>query len=238
VVKHAFSGVDFRSRVNRSLEQRAILEAHGQQLYILELQGFIFFGTANSLYEQVKKRVLEQSQPHARFVVLDFSRVTGLDSTGLLSLIAGALTRDRHHLDFTGLNNTACATSIRDQLPGGFLNRPIRCAFSPISIMALSGAKTRSWRRAAEAEKSLADYFTSILPPNKWADHALLATARFATGDYLMRQGAESDDLFSSNPGGVARLKRPATLRLETSGGHGRRGLLPQRPPVGRRHRR
>ena len=86
VIKHALSGADFRSRVNRSLEQRAILDEQGQQVYILELQGFIFFGTANNLYEQVKKRVLDQSLPPARFVVLDFARVTGLDSTGLLEL--------------------------------------------------------------------------------------------------------------------------------------------------------
>jgi SulP family sulfate permease len=122
VVKHALSGVDFRSRVNRSLEQRAILEAHGQQLYILELQGFIFFGTANSLYEQVKQRVLDQDLPPARFVVLDFSRVTGLDSTGLLSFDKlWSLTKEQCIvLTFTGLNNTGAARSIRTAKPGRF----------------------------------------------------------------------------------------------------------------------
>ncbi len=124
VVKHTLSGVDFRSRFNRSLDQRAILDAQGQQLYILELQGFIFFGTANSLYEQVKKRVLDQSQPQAHFVVLDFARVTGLDSTGLLSFDKlRSLTQEQGiTLIFTGLTKIGVQhVSIREQLTrGGF----------------------------------------------------------------------------------------------------------------------
>ena len=107
VIKHALSGADFRSRFNRSLDQRAILDAQGQQLHILELQGFIFFGTANSLYEQVKKRVLDPSLLPARFVILDFSRVTGLDSTGLLSFDKlWSLTQEQGIiLVLTGLNS-------------------------------------------------------------------------------------------------------------------------------------
>ena len=135
VIKHTLSGVDVRSRFNRSLDQRAILDAQGQQLYILELQGFIFFGTANSLYEQVKQRVLDRALPQARFVILDFSRVTGLDSTGLLSFDKlWSLTEEQGIiLIFTGLANIGLQhVSIREQLTrGGFVEQADSLRFFP-----------------------------------------------------------------------------------------------------------
>ena len=137
VIKHALSGVDFRSRVNRSPDQRAVLDAQGQQLYILELQGFIFFGTANGLYEQVKKRVLDQTLPQVRFVMLDFSRVTGLDSTGLLTSIRlWSLTKDQSMtLIFTGLTHIGIQhVSIHEQLTrSGFLEQAGVLRFLPRS---------------------------------------------------------------------------------------------------------
>ncbi len=135
VIKHTLSGVDVRSRFNRSLDQRAILDAQGQQLYILELQGFIFFGTANGLYEQVKQRVLDRALPQARFVILDFSRVTGLDSTGLLSFDKlWSLTKEQGIiLIFTGLANIGLQhVSIREQLTrGGFAEQADSLRFFP-----------------------------------------------------------------------------------------------------------
>ncbi|HRO23393.1 MAG TPA: cyclic nucleotide-binding protein, partial [Promineifilum sp.] len=51
VVKHELNGTTFRSRVTRNLDDRAVLDALGDQAYILQLQGFVFFGTANGLLE-------------------------------------------------------------------------------------------------------------------------------------------------------------------------------------------
>jgi sulfate permease, SulP family len=51
---------------------------------MLQLQGFVFFGTANSLFARVREQV-QRSPVAIRFVLLDFTQVSGLDSTGLLS---------------------------------------------------------------------------------------------------------------------------------------------------------
>ena len=85
VVKHAFSGADYQSRVTRRSAYRRILEEHGAEIRILQLQGFIFFGTANTLFERVRRRIEDSDAPELCFIVLDFRQVMGLDSTATLS---------------------------------------------------------------------------------------------------------------------------------------------------------
>jgi SulP family sulfate permease len=85
VVKHAFSGANYGSRVERPRLYRQLLRQKGEWLYILELQGFIFFGTANRLLDQVRRRLSAPGLPSPHFVVLDFRRVSGLDASAVLS---------------------------------------------------------------------------------------------------------------------------------------------------------
>lgn len=86
VVTHAYSGTDLRSNVDRPLPELRYLAWHGGQIYILRLQGFIFFGTADHLLYEVRLRGNDSSLPPLKFVILDFRRVTGLDSSAIFSL--------------------------------------------------------------------------------------------------------------------------------------------------------
>src|SRR5262249_9193307 len=43
VVSHAMSGADLRSNVDRPVRELKFLREHGSQIYVLHLQGFIFF---------------------------------------------------------------------------------------------------------------------------------------------------------------------------------------------------
>lgn len=86
VVHHEYSGSEVRSAVERSAEQwRMLNEELGAYIRILELQGFIFFGTANELVEVIRARLADQNQPVVRYIILDFRRVAGLDTTAVLS---------------------------------------------------------------------------------------------------------------------------------------------------------
>ena len=84
VAKRVDSGVNYRSRVQRPSNQVQILRQKGEQTYIVELQGLIFFGTANKLLNQIRER-LDLASENLRFVILDFRQVTGLDSSAVLS---------------------------------------------------------------------------------------------------------------------------------------------------------
>jgi SulP family sulfate permease len=85
-VKHTLSGSDHTSHVERSHDQRYYLKQQGERIYLLELQGFIFFGTANTLVEQMRERCDNPNQTRVEFAILDFRRVIGIDSSAVLSL--------------------------------------------------------------------------------------------------------------------------------------------------------
>jgi SulP family sulfate permease len=85
VVTHTLSGATYRSNVDRPRAERQALRQRGQWLTILELQGFLFFGTANKLLEMVRARMDDPDLPAPRFIVLDFRQVLGLDASGVLS---------------------------------------------------------------------------------------------------------------------------------------------------------
>ena len=85
VVKHTLSGANYRSNVDRPRQDLQTLRRRGHWLYILELQGFIFFGTANRLVEQVHQRANDPDLPTPRYVVFDFRQVSGLDASAVLS---------------------------------------------------------------------------------------------------------------------------------------------------------
>lgn len=57
ITKRVGSGAYQHSNVLRTSEEMNILEAQGDQTYILELQGLIFFGTANKLLNQIRDRI-------------------------------------------------------------------------------------------------------------------------------------------------------------------------------------
>jgi SulP family sulfate permease len=88
IVSQTLSGVTYQSTVERPLQQRRVLCEHGEQLYILKLQGYIFFGTANHVLQRVRQRSHAADLPSLRFVVLDFHRVSGLDASALHSFAA------------------------------------------------------------------------------------------------------------------------------------------------------
>jgi len=85
VVKHELNGTTFHSNVERSEYLKRIIADHGEQISILPLQGFIFFGTANRLLDRVNERVENEEASLLRYLIFDFRYVTGLDSSTINS---------------------------------------------------------------------------------------------------------------------------------------------------------
>lgn len=85
VFRHISSGAEMPSKVDRTAEHRRTLSRIGTQVYVLELQGYIFFGTANAILEQIHSRTHYAGQPSLRYLVLDFRHVHGLDSSATFS---------------------------------------------------------------------------------------------------------------------------------------------------------
>ena len=87
VVRHALSGRSYHSRVERPDSYAELLRQEGRTLTILELQGYVFFGTANRVYEQLKERLGSDPAGALRVVMLDFRRVIGVDASAALSFV-------------------------------------------------------------------------------------------------------------------------------------------------------
>ncbi len=87
IIKGVLSGTTYQSNVERSIEHRHLLFKEGEQISILLLHGFIFFGTANKLLNQIRFRLGATHLVALRYLILDFRAVTGFDSSALHSFV-------------------------------------------------------------------------------------------------------------------------------------------------------
>jgi SulP family sulfate permease len=101
LVREVAFGETYHSNVDRPPAQRALLRTMGDRVQILRLNGFVFFGSANGLLERIRKRV-EAAPPS--FLVIDLRRVTGVDSSAVVSFLKVVHLAEAHgfELVFTG----------------------------------------------------------------------------------------------------------------------------------------
>jgi SulP family sulfate permease len=103
-IKYSFDGVEVRSSLDRAPDEAALLDLHGHEIQGACLQSYVFFGTANRLYEHVKSVLA--CQPECRFLIFDFRLVTGIDSSATHSFgqIRAAAAKQGAELVLVNLN--------------------------------------------------------------------------------------------------------------------------------------
>lgn len=82
-IRFSFDATEYRSAFDRGPHEQAALRDHGRQIQGMALQSYLFFGSANRVYQHVK--ALLGQQPDCRFLIFDFRRVTGIDSSATQS---------------------------------------------------------------------------------------------------------------------------------------------------------
>lgn len=220
VVKHELSVASFKSRVTRNAEQRALLDTLGEQSYILQLQGFIFFGTANSLLERVRERI---RRAPARHVLIDFRQAIGLDSTALLSFIK--MQQLAHDSGFVLVLSGLSPALMKQFNRGGLSAEPGILQFADDLDHAVEWSEDELCRSAADdtLPRTLAAYLMALAPETP-AERIVgyMERIELAAGDRLIDQGAESDDLYFIESGQVTAQLESADgppMRLETMHG-------------------
>jgi SulP family sulfate permease len=226
VVTHAFSGADLHSNVDRPLRHLRYLREQGGQIYILRLQGFIFFGTANHLLHEIRVRAMDALAPALRFAIFDFRRVTGLDSSAIFSLSKVEVLARKQGFS---LIMTEVAPAIVAQFEkGGLTVKDSTClSFAPDLDHALEVCESRLLENAgmgngkdsADLEEQISDGWPVEVKPQRLMPY--LERLEVPTSNYLIRQSEKSESLYFIESGRVtAKLEFPGgrALRLRSMG--------------------
>lgn len=113
VIRRELDGASVRSKRLRSPVERAILDQHGARNRIIEVQGPLYFGSAERLIRRARELVAEGAQ-----VVLDLRRVPAIDETAakLLARLAGGDDADASAILFAYLPREGGLSRLREEL--------------------------------------------------------------------------------------------------------------------------
>ena len=217
-VKHVLARATYHSNVTKPRLHQQLLREKGDCLYILELQGLIFFGTAQKMLDMVSQRIDNLNLPGLRFLVLDFRLVNGFDSSALLGFAKIKQLAEARGiaLVFTNLSTDMQRQIKRELLPGG--DEPSLRFFVDLDHgiewcedqMAMSFASVDLDMRPFSLMKQLRNAM-----PSSVTDKDLLSyfeEKKADKGEYIIHQGDDSAGLYFIEKGQV-------TVQLEGEGG-------------------
>jgi SulP family sulfate permease len=193
-----------RSSTERSPEDMARLAERGGDTSIFELGGFLFFGTASRLLDLLRAEFAAAAPP--RRVILDLSRVTGLDTSAVFSLsrIADLCRRNQARFVLTGVHDgIAERIAAADGLEPATTRPTLEDALLDVETELLAGADP-------EAQASLRDRLAAEHPELDLS--AFTSELTLDAGEALMTEGGLSTVIYQVLEG---------RLRAEVSGEDG-----------------
>lgn len=221
VVHVEFPGSALPSNVERAVTEQSVVAARADAIHVVRLQGFLFFGTANRLLQRLRRRAEDRAQVPLEFLVLDFKRVGGIDSSAVLSFVKA--TRLGRALGFT-IVLTGVGPVIARQLTRGGKGSTDDLRFLPDVDRGVQWCEDRILREqeiARPAATSLAtlDLTSSTVNGKRLSDY--FEELELPEGHLLIREGDASDDLFVLHSGRLTSVvEQPGggTVRLGTMG--------------------
>jgi sulfate permease, SulP family len=187
-----------RSRKVRAAAETGLLNANAKRIALVELDGALFFGTAEAADEEI-----EHLAKASDYIVLDFERVNEVDASGARVLLhaADAVRRGGKHLLLSGLSvRDGRMRTIRDMDVHDHLED---AQFFADADRALEFAEDRLLATLSPAaadgvplplEQTL---FGSGLDPNELAIlHGLLTERRVPRGEVVFRSGEPGDAMY------------------------------------------
>jgi sulfate permease, SulP family len=189
LVRDVEFGSTYRSNVDRPSSERLALRAMADRVQILRVNGFVFFGTARGLIDRVRKRAEAGS---LRFLMVDLRRVTGMDSSAVMSFLKVAQLAETKEFElvFSGVPDM-----VRKQLGrGGVVPSDGVVRFEPDLDHGLQWCEDGLLKgeRQAVASEASGDGIGSL--PARLVPY--LERRTVPEGTVLIRQGDPSDDLF------------------------------------------
>jgi SulP family sulfate permease len=221
VIRHQF-GLDERtSSLVRASEDSKFLLEHGGQVQILELSGYLFFGSAYSLLERVTAMISEQRPAE---IIFDFAAVTGIDSS------AGAsFARIRELMRKNGTRQVMAAMSpvaVRILNSSSGLDAEVQ-HYGHLDAALEDGEETLLATRGASEgrRRSVVDWLEDVVNSREGAQELFesLTPARRSADSYLCRQGEPTDSLIFIERGPISVIlerEDRSPLRVRVFGAH------------------
>lgn len=225
VARDKLSGATYRSNVDRAEAEHALLREHGDHIYILRLQGFLFFGTANKLISIVRRRLGKPERRPLRYLIVDFKLVTGMDASAVASFAKLAQYAEDKQFVLV-LCSVAEPFSLLLSKDNVDVSHPYIRRFRDLDH-ALEWAENdllAGHRAVAAASAGGFDVqIRRIYPDSADAERfrTYCETLSFEAGDVLIRQGGAADDMLFVESGRVAiMLELPSgdSVRLKSMG--------------------
>jgi SulP family sulfate permease len=234
-IKYSFDGSEYRSSLDRSRDDQEVLLAHGGKIQGLNLQSYLFFGSANRLYQHVKQ--LLQERPECRYLLFDFKLVTGVDSSAAYSFAQIKRSAADLGVELILVHLSVAAKKVLRS--SDFIGEGV--TIIPELDRALEWCENEliaQHQGLAQEEASLRDWFTGILDSEDDADKLIRRCQRLEVeaGDIIVRAGDPADSMHFILDGRVG-IMVPAdddrTTRVRSLGRYttiGEMGLVSQTP--------
>ncbi len=217
VIRRSFHCDSVHSRKTRDEKLMAVLARHGGSILVFELEGPLFFGTAENLASEIAAAIGE----NVSHVIFDLKRVNDIDSTGAKILLQthDRLMRDGKHLLLSSLEErTHIADLLKDMGVTAALTR--NRIFSDTDS-AIEWAEDRViFSHMGEIDAALEFPFDQldVLAGMDAAELAVvksvLSRRLYHKGDVVFLEGDESRELYIVAMGNAsARLRLPGTAR-------------------------
>ena len=234
VIKFSFDGSEYHSSLDRSPRELALLANHGAEIQGVTLQSYLFFGSANRLYQHVK--ALLNREPNCRFLIFDFRLVTGIDSSATHSFL-----QIKEAAAFGGAR--IVLVNLTPELDRAF--RAVRFVSDDIMVAPDLDRALESCEQAViEAHQpdetdigSFRSWLSQALGSPQYADDLAKYCHRreVQAGDVIARQGEAADSMhfiLEGRIGIIVDLGEGRTIRLRSLGRHttiGEMGLITHR---------
>ena len=234
-IKFSFDGSEYRSSLDRSRNDQEVLSAHGGKIQGLNLQSYLFFGSANRLYQHVK--ALLARHPECRFLVFDFKLVTGIDSSAAYSF--AQIKRTAHERGVKLLLVHLPPATEKALRSSEFISQEIRVVPELDHALEWCENEVIAQHQGLEQEEtSLRDWFTQILGNERDAAALIHHCGRIEVdaGEIIVRAGDAADSMHFILDGRVG-IMIPAgadrTTRVRSLGRYttiGEMGLVSRAP--------
>jgi SulP family sulfate permease len=193
-IKYGFDGTEYRSSLDRSRDDLDLLADHGGKIQGLNLQSYLFFGSANRLYQHVK--ALLARHPECRYLVFDFKLVTGIDSSAAYSFAQIKRSADERGVKLLLVHLAPAAE--KTLRSSGFISGEVR--IEPELDHALEWCENEiiaEHRGLEQEEASLRDWFTGILGSEQEASTLMHYCERVEVdaGETIVRAGDVAESM-------------------------------------------